>query len=164
MNARGFSLIELLVVISLIAILLIVAALNFRSWSIKYAIEAQVKELHSDINSIRLRAMQTKQRHQITLNPSTITVRSFSNEADVVGTVLPQYSKTLKFQIQQLGGGGLTAFDNTPLAFNERGYLPNVGLTIAVGVSRGEAALNCLSVHTVRVNMGRINGNNCESQ
>jgi type IV fimbrial biogenesis protein FimT len=163
-NMRGFSLIELLVVIALIAILLSIATINFNSWSRKYAIEGQVKELHADVTAVRLRAIQTKLRHRITLNPTTMVVRSFASEADAVGTPIPEFNKTLKYQIQQLDGGGLSAFSNTQIIFNEQGYVPDLGWSIAVGVGQGDAALNCLSVQVARVNIGRINGNNCDPQ
>lgn len=162
MKSRGFALTELVVILAIMGILMTIATINYNNWSRKYAIEAQVKELHSDITSVRLRAIATKLTHRVTLNPNTLSI-SFLNDAGVQ-TTLPGYPKNLKYPIVQFSSGALSAFSNTDVDFNERGYLSDLGLTIAVGIGLGDAALNCLAIHTARVNMGRINGNSCDLQ
>lgn len=162
LKTRGFALTELIVVIALIAILATVATLNFNSWSRKHAIEAQTKQLHADITSVRLRAIQTKQRHKIRLNPQTFAVSVVSDAG--VEQALAGLNKNTNYTMQSFAAGVLTAFSNTDIFFNERGYLTGNGLTLAVGVGQGDAALNCLTIQAARVNMGRINGTNCDPQ
>lgn len=162
MKGNGFALTELIVVVAIIGTLLSIATIGFNSWTRKYGTEAQVKELLADITAVRLRAIETKQRHQLTLNPGAISA-AFWTDAGVL-TPLPAFSKTLKYPIQQFSSGVLSALSNTTLVFNERGYLPAAGLTIAVGDLQSGAALNCLVIHTARINMGRINGNSCDLQ
>lgn len=162
MKGNGFALTELIVVVAIIGTLLTIATIGFNSWTRKYGTEAQVKELLTDITAVRLRAIETKQRHQLTLNPGAMSV-AFWTDAGVL-TQLPGFSKSLKYPIQQFSNGVLSAFDNTTLVFNERGYLPAAGLTIAVGDLQNGAAQNCLVIHTARINIGRINGNSCDLQ
>ncbi|MHB8120882.1 MAG: pilus assembly FimT family protein [Desulfuromonadaceae bacterium] len=162
MNARGFSLIELIVIMALIGILLSIGTLNFNSWSRKYAVEAQVKEMQADVTAVRLRAISTKLSHQVTFNPTSLVVSSLDDAG--VATPLPEFNKTFKFPIQQFSSGTISEFADTNIVFNERGYLPDTGLTIAVGIGLADAALNCVAIHTARVNMGRINGNSCDLQ
>lgn len=162
MKGNGFALTELIVVVAIIGTLLTIATIGFNSWTRKYGTEAQVKELLTDITAVRLRAIETKQQHRITLNPGALGVEFLTDAG--VWTSLPGFSKTLKYPIQQFSSGAFSALNNTTLVFNERGYLPAAGLTIAVGDLQSGAAQNCLVIHTARINIGRINGNSCDLQ
>ncbi|QOX79207.1 prepilin-type N-terminal cleavage/methylation domain-containing protein [Trichlorobacter lovleyi] len=161
MSNRGFSLTELIVVIALISIMLAVVTLNFNDWQVKYNIEAQVKEMLTDLTDVRSRAISTKQQHRVILNPTSYTFRRYSSEFDAAGTEV--FRRPLKYQIQQFSTGTYSAFSNFTLTFDDRGYTTSL-VTIAVGPGLGSPAYNCIGVHTARVNMGRINGNNCEYQ
>ena len=161
MGCKGFSLIELIIVMTIAGILLAVATLDFSAWQRKYNIAAQVKEMLVDFNDVRTRTIATKKVHRVILNPTSYSFRRYSSEFDAVGTQV--FSKNLKYSIQQFSSGSYSAFNNTTLTFNERGYTMSL-LTIAVGVGLGQPAYNCLGIHTARVNMGRINGNACEYQ
>lgn len=162
MKVNGFALTELIVIMGIIGVLLSISAIGYNGWNRKYGTEAQVKELLADITAVRLRAIETKQSHRITLNPNAMTV-AFRTDGGV-WTPLSDFSKPLKHQIRQFSSGAFSAFNDTALVFNERGYLPAAGLTIAVGDLQSGAAFNCLVIHTARVNMGRINGNSCDLQ
>jgi len=56
----GFTLIELIVVMTIIGTLLAMASLGFNSWQKKYNVEAQVKQMVQDINEYRVTAMTRK--------------------------------------------------------------------------------------------------------
>jgi len=161
MNSRGFTLVELIAVIALIAIALGIGTLNFNEWNRKYNIEAQTKEIMTDLTNVRLMSIQTKKRHQVVLNPTSYSIRSYSSEFDTVGTQV--FNKTLKHQISRFSSGAVTVFSNFSASYNDRGYTSNL-FTIAVAPGVTGPALNCVTVHTARVNLGRINGNNCEYQ
>ncbi len=153
---------ELLVVIAIIGMLVTAATIAFSSWQRKYGIEAQVKEMLVDLTDVRMMAIHTKRAHRVTLNPSSMVFRRFSSEADVAGTEV--FNKTLKYPIQQFSSGTLTAFANTSIAIDERGYTSNL-MSIVVGSGLGgDPAYNCLVIHWARVNTGRINGNDCVLQ
>lgn len=157
----GFSLVELIVVITIMTILASMATINFNSWQRKYNIEGQVKEMLSDFSDVRMRAIQTKNKHRIVLNPTSYSFTAYSTE--IALSAMPVLSKTLKYPIQQLNSSGLAAFSNTAVEIDERGYTTN-WLTLAVGVGIAEPSLNCLTLSWARTNMGRINGNTCEFQ
>jgi prepilin-type N-terminal cleavage/methylation domain-containing protein len=158
-NNRGFSLIELVVVIGLIAILSGVVTINFNSWQKKYAIEGQVKEMLIDLTDARMRAIATKQQHTVFLNPTSYTFQRYSSESDTVGTQI--FSKTLKYPMQNFSSCTYSAFSDTPVVIDASGYTSS-RMTIAVGIGLSDPAYNCLALSTARVNMGKINGNNCE--
>jgi len=161
MERKGFSLIELIIVMSLLAILASIVTINFNSWQRKYNIEAQVREMLSDFSDVRVRAIQTKTKQRVVLNPTSYSFTPYSTETALSARVV--FTKNLKYPIQQLTTSGLTAFNNTALEIDERGYTTN-WMSIAVAAGMNEPSLNCLTVSWARVNMGRVNGNTCEFQ
>jgi Tfp pilus assembly protein FimT len=54
----GITLVELLVVVSIVAILAVVLGYNYSGWSARYKVESQVRQLYSDLVGARVRAMQ----------------------------------------------------------------------------------------------------------
>ncbi len=163
-SSKGFSLTELIIVIFLISTVLAIATLNFNHWQRKYNIEAQVKEMLSDLTAVRQMAIQTKKEHEIILNPKMISVRRYNDESDTTGTVV--FSRNLNYTIQKFSEGTLSSFSDTISRINSRGYTIRAdhNMTIAVGVGLGEPAYDCLVIHWARTNVGKIHGNSCDFQ
>lgn len=159
MKKAGFSLIELIIVMALIGIILSISSINFNSWQRKYQIEAQTKEMLADISGLRMRAIETKNKFRIVLNPTSYVFVPYSTETAVSSQSV--LSKTVKYPIKQLKTGGLSDFSNTLIEIDERGYTTG-WLTVAVGAGVADPAYNCLALSWARVNMGKINGNICE--
>jgi type II secretion system protein H len=97
MTSKGFSLVELVVILAIIGILLSISALNFGSWQRKNNVERYVKELYSDLQEARMKAAYTKKRQGVELGASQVEFREFSSEADVTGTVTSK--KQLPFSL-----------------------------------------------------------------
>ena len=162
---QGFTLVELLVTIAIIGIVLAIGTQNFTQWQTKSRVEAQVKQMANDINDLRIRALTTKQRHSIELYDSKYLLKSYSTQtyttnAQMVanGTILSGGTKTVKYRLKSTSGSG-TFFTGNAIEINERGMLAGLPQTIflATGASTSTASINCLTVHTVRVNVGKQN-------
>lgn len=86
MNQRGFSVVELVVVVGIIGILLTITSLNFSSWLRKSQVERYVKELYVDIQDARTKAAFTKLRQGVVFASPQVQFRRFSSATDVGGT------------------------------------------------------------------------------
>jgi len=156
MNVRGFSLVELVVVVAIIATLLSIATLDFNSWMKKYQTERQTRELYSDIMQLRLSAIQRKQRCAMFLGPRQYNTRTYATDnEDVLAGGVTVSSKNLNYEIKN--GTGLAAFDITAdhIEFDSRGFATGP-MTIVVLPVQYNAGDNCILVSEGRTNIGRM--------
>jgi len=158
---RGFSLIELIIVIAVIAIGSSIATMNFNQWMKKSNIEQETRELYSDLNEARLQSIYTKRRHSIVLkttNNYVLKQYSSLNEATTAGTELQ--SKTTKNQMTKENGDAFDA--DTLVLFNTRGFTSNVN-TIRIN-PMNVAAFDCVIISEARTNLGKMGTSNVCSQ
>jgi prepilin-type N-terminal cleavage/methylation domain-containing protein len=164
MTPTGFSLIELLIVIAIIAIASSLATFGFNSYQVKSRVEGQIRQIASDISELRIRALTTKQRHSIVLYPSYYVLKSYSTETYTTddelianGTPLFGGNRTVSFPLKNKYTD-VVPVAGTPIEINPRGMTSDVvTIFLGNGASSGQAAFNCLKIHTVRVNVGKQN-------
>jgi prepilin-type N-terminal cleavage/methylation domain-containing protein len=157
MSSRGFSLIELIGVLAIAGIILAIATLDFNSMLQKGQIETQTKEMLSEINSLRINAMQKKQRSAVFLGPKQMVFKSYTSNAENAlppgGTEISR--KNLKKEIRNLSDMA-TPLNVTAdlILFDTRGYSSNI--TLVVLPVMYNSADNCILVSTARTNIGRM--------
>ncbi len=155
MKKDGYSLIELLVILSIICILISVAAINYAGWIIKSGIEGQVKEMYSDLMTARVRAMTRNRTHFVNIAARHYTVKEDTNgnaENDNGDVLL------LHKNLDNL----ITWNGNAEISFNSRG-ISSAGETISVS-NTGKAAYDCIVVSKTRINMGTMSKGKCRQK
>jgi type IV fimbrial biogenesis protein FimT len=85
MKARGFTVVELVVVIGIMGILLTLATLEFGRWQRKSMVEKEVQELYADIQKSRMQAAFTKVNQGILFSAQQVSFRTLSSASDKVG-------------------------------------------------------------------------------
>jgi prepilin-type N-terminal cleavage/methylation domain-containing protein len=157
MNKRGFSLIELIVVIGIISIILTVSTLNFHNWTVKSNVEKETREMYADFNRLRTRAIYTNKRLRITLIPKNYTFHSYSaSELLTAGTIVG--SKSLPYEITLANGASVSG---TTIDFDTHGFTDTNLLTIRVAAPSNNAALDCLVISNGQTNLGKMENGNC---
>ncbi|HJV66702.1 MAG TPA: prepilin-type N-terminal cleavage/methylation domain-containing protein [Geomonas sp.] len=164
LDERGFTLLELVVVIGIMAVILSIATMAFNTMNRNRRIEAQVRQMQAEFDNVRLSAMTTKKNYAVLLNPTSYAFLSYSSEGDP-GTPAGQ-TQQVQFPIQQFSSGSYRDFNATLLSIDARGCLtaPAAPLYIAVAPGISGPAVNALAVQTAKTNVGLLQGGNCVLQ
>ncbi len=168
MNSDGFTLVEMMVVIAMIAIVLSIATLNFPSMLSKANTEKQAGEMLSLITSARMNAMQKKLRSSLVLGPNQFVYKTYSSDGEALNkgitiSTTNYFSETKK---KAAGSSTLTTLNSASdyIEFDNRGYTSNTTELVLMPVLYG-GGLNCISVETARTSIGRmVNATTCQKQ
>jgi prepilin-type N-terminal cleavage/methylation domain-containing protein len=165
MNIRGFSLIELVIAISIMAILFSIGMLNFNTYQKKAQIERQTRELYSMIMTVRLSAIQRKQRSALLLGPNQCVFKSYSSPYQNIFTGGDQVSSSsYSYEVKKKTGATTLSDLNITadyIDFDTRGFTSNSmttldDLTLVVTPVIYSGASDCIVVQAARTNIGRM--------
>ena len=76
MRERGFTLVELIVVMAVISILLTIGAIQFNTYSTKGKIESQIKMMQFDLAEVRVQALFQKRPRAVVITGSQFSLYS----------------------------------------------------------------------------------------
>lgn len=155
MNNRGFSLVELVVIVAVIGTLLTIATLNFSEMNKKSGMETQVKKLYADLQETRQQALYTRRPRSVKLSSGTLSIYSSAT----VG-VAPRSVMTLPNTTVWEGASAVIEFDTMGAAMNE----PAAGKAICIDPAGNPASYDSVVVFPTMVKIGkRKAGESCAS-
>lgn len=157
MNNKGFSLVELIVIIAIMGTLMAIVTLDFNSMQRKAQIERQTRELFADLNQARIDSVHRKLRHSIVMQPDSYTFKRYSseNESRNTGTILS--TRNVSYQITKRTGAS-AADDITE--FDIRGFT-NDDDTFRINPVGTAAQVDCIVISVGRTNLGKMEGTTC---
>ncbi len=172
----GLTLIELVVVISIIGILTVALGFEFVGWKGRYNVERTTKDIYTDLMDARSRAMtrnrayfvdfldptgEAERFRQYRISADTFAVDDWANDGDGLydadgdsildanHTILPTFPKTLD-------GNYSIVWGNTPLVFNKRGTItPNDTLCVDYNFN-ADPDYDCIIISRTRINLGEL--------
>lgn len=165
---RGFTLIELMVVISLVALLLAWGIPAFSTWNARNNVEGEIAQLYSNLQYARTNAYANKNLTGIYWGGSA-SIAQYQ-----IMTNTTQNATTIDTGASQIGATVSTAqhpLTATPnqksVSFNGRGFLNTADsndsanpITFYISPSEG-AGTDCVSVSLTRIVSGKWDGTSC---
>ena len=123
MDNKGFSLVELIVIMAIMATILSIATLQFNQMSRKYNIEAQTRMLYADIMKVRSEALLQKRPRAVNF-VSTTTQTTFSIYSSANTSVGAAAQNPMKFPMIPVG--------TTTISFDQMGMASSSGFNFTV--------------------------------
>lgn len=171
LNNKGMTLVELMIVVSVIASLTIALGFSYAGWIGKYKVEKAVKELYVDLMNTRCKAMLTGRDHFADLNfplmPDGCGTYRVAEDTDGDGegdddangvidaaghTFLPPFSKIVEYTIE-------SNFKGKIINFNERGLVQPRGQPIGGTIclfTDYDPDYDCIVISRTRINIGKL--------
>jgi prepilin-type N-terminal cleavage/methylation domain-containing protein len=158
---QGFTLVELLIVMTIVGTLAVIATISFNKMTIKSNIESQIKQMHSDLMTARIWAMDRSTCHFVLLKANgSYTVYEDSN--NYCSNLTPPDNDTMQLQRTMTNPilfNNAAPTNNVYPIFDNRGLATITG-TISIPDTVG-AAYDCILIETTRTSMGLMTGGNC---
>lgn len=168
-QADGITLIELIVVISIISILIVAVGFEFAGWRGKYKVESQIKEIYMDLMNTKARALQRNRVHFINLYESQYIIKEDIYpwpDGDGVQTANDDmrptgYTDPIPFMQKNLNPNEpITLSDESEppqVQFDKKGIanLNNSNYYIC-SYTDVDADYNCIEISATRIKMGKL--------
>ncbi len=167
MNNKGLTLMELLIVVTVIGILAVALGFSFQGWVRSYNVESQIKKLHVDLMNTRARAMQRNRMHFIDLTATQYTIYDDNNPAPN-GDGIP--SPANDFQVSQTILDTLYPITSAiaRIEFDTNGLADNNNTICSNSATNTNADYDCIAISATRINIGQLttelsNGGVCDA-
>jgi prepilin-type N-terminal cleavage/methylation domain-containing protein len=166
MERNGFSLLELVVVIAIIAVLLAMGTLAFNSFVRKAGIEGQVKTMYADLMTARSEALYRKTYRYVSVSGTQFAIYSSSAYRSTPPTVGPIMQKTFKYPVTATPPDSITDelyFDSRGVAGMTSTDITGTAKTVCVEPN-DPALLTSIVITTTSIQVGRRSaGGTCTS-
>jgi prepilin-type N-terminal cleavage/methylation domain-containing protein len=164
LDRRGFTLLELLVVITVSGVMMGIAGFTVQDFRDRYEMERQVRQMQSDLTSARVEAFQRKKVYFVTVTNNGYQITEDTNESG--GTApdpgdMALWSVPKQFKFQSQWNGTVIMKSNGIISTSAHPLLPNTAFAIRFDTDGIKPEYDCISVGPTRIKAGGWNGKKC---
>jgi prepilin-type N-terminal cleavage/methylation domain-containing protein len=154
MKEDGITLIELIVVITIIGILAVALGFSFQGWIGGYRVESQVKEMYVDLMNARARAMQRNRLHFVVVNAGDYQVYEDTDDDSAIPPPIDAGdTRILRPDPKPFHPNYQSLWANT-VTMDTRGLVSPNG-TIRFNIGSSVPDYDCIVLFPTRINIGR---------
>ncbi|MGA8180536.1 MAG: GspH/FimT family pseudopilin [Desulfobacterales bacterium] len=124
MDKKGFTLVEVAVTLSILAIMATISIPTYISWLPKHRLQISARQIYDDLNLAKMEAVRRNTDVCITFSSANNTYRVFV-DANSDGTYTSPGDSILKNKV--VPEYGVSISNNTTIGFNNRGMASNTG-------------------------------------
>jgi len=162
-SGSGVTLIELIIVISVIGILISALGFSFQNWNASYKVESQIKEMHSDLMHARTMATCKKRVHFVKLEDAQYTIYEDTNPMPDGNNALEPAADRLTIQrTTDYGIEARLSFAHTQFRFDNDGISSHKGNIRLVSTAAPD--YDCIVLFSTRINLGKWDGAECNAK
>ncbi len=150
---RGFTLIELIIVIAIVGILVVALGFQYQGWQQRYRVESQVRQVQADLMTARMRAMQRDRIYRMTFGPNSYSLQAATDDAGTTFASAPGWTTAMRLEYPP-------SWTST-VDFNARGMAiapATVSTTVLpIWFSDGGAGsdVDCIEISQTRIGIGK---------
>ncbi len=145
---NGFTLLEIVITLAILAIALAIAVPNFSRYIKDYKISSQIDEIASDLQFAKFYAVTHKIQTTVSLNANSYNIY-YKNGNSTVSL------KNVRLDYPISANSTIIDFDTHGLADNSTSVYIN---------TENNANLNCINIKPIEINIGRWINNACITQ
>ncbi len=156
MNQKGITLIELMVVTSVVSILAAAIYISFEGWMERYEVEKITKELYHDLMAARMMALERDEKYLTALGDYQYTMaEDRDGDGDIDNAeVLPGFPKNVKYKLEWNFASSEKVICDT------RGLMtPNRTISVTPWT---DADFDCMKISRTRIIMGKYDNDSHE--
>jgi prepilin-type N-terminal cleavage/methylation domain-containing protein len=172
---QGITLIELIIVISIIGIITVALGFEFVGWMGRYRVESQTKEMYVDLMNTRVRALQKNRTHFVTLTATQYTIQEDidpwpdgNGSLTAADSIRPAgYNDPIPFLQRNLDAQcPITWSGGAQITFSARGL--SLANSTVCSNTDDDADYDCIEISASRINLGKLttmipDGGACDS-
>ncbi len=158
LSERGFSIIELSIILMILSILVAIGGYNYQQWMTRNSIEGQIRKMQTDLMQARMRAMERKRMYFAVIQAASYQIAEDTNMNETLdASPGDTYQSSVPLTYRSAWTG--------TLVFNTNGQIATSPATTVLSIPINNLSTgpeyDCILVYPSRLSIGSMHGGSC---